>query len=188
VDTLGGVLLAPLLHGSLTHLLANTPPILVLGTVLLYGYPRASPIVLPVVYLGSGLGVWLFARPGWHLGASGLTFGVLFFVFTVGVLRWDRRSIALALVVFLLYGGMIWGILPTAPGISFESHLFGALLGVILAFALRRLDPPAPEKTYSWEAEDGDDWPLDWFKGERGGEDERIGTSADERRPGGVGR
>jgi membrane associated rhomboid family serine protease len=159
-ETLYGILTAPLLHGSPAHLFANTAPLLVLGTAVLYGYPRAGRIALPAIWLLSGLGVWLFARPAWHLGASGLTFGLMFFVFTIGALRWDRRAIALSLVVFLLYGGMIWGVFPTAPGVSWEYHLFGAAAGVLLAVLLRRLDPPPEEKKYSWEDEDdGDDWP-----------------------------
>jgi len=91
----------------------------------------------------------------------------------MGVLRWERRAIALALAVFLLYGGMIWGLLPTDPRISFEYHLAGAALGLLLAVLLRRLDPPPPEKPYGWEQEDGDpdDWPFD----ERPGEEAEIG-------------
>jgi membrane associated rhomboid family serine protease len=162
VETLPGIALAPLLHRSLSHLFANTAPLLVLGTLLFYGYPKAARILLPAVYLGSGLGVWLFARPAWHLGASGLTFGMMFFVFTVGIMRWDRRAIALALVAFFLYGGMIWGIFPTAPDVSFEYHLFGAGIGVFLAFVLKGLDPPPEENKYGWEGEDGDDdWPFE---------------------------
>ena len=154
-EGLAGIVLAPLIHGSFAHLFANTAPILVLVTALLYGYPRSARIVLPVVYLGSGLAVWLLARPAYHVGASGLAFGLMFFIFTMGVVRRDRMAIALSLVVFLLYGGMIWGVLPTDPSVSFEYHLFGATLGVLLAFALRRHDPPPPEKSYSWE-EEGD--------------------------------
>lgn len=172
-DTLAGIVLAPLLHVSLSHLFANTAPILVLGTLLLYGYPKASRILFPVLYLGSGLGVWLIARPAWHLGASGLVFGMMFFVFTLGILRWDRRAIALALVVFLLYGSTIWGIFPTAPDISFEYHLLGAGIGVLLAFLLKGLDPPPQEKKYDWEGEDGDDdWPFDELPGQHNGSSE----------------
>ena len=75
----------------------------------------------------------------------------LFFIFTIGVLRSDRRAIALALVVFLLYGGMVWGVFPSDPAISYESHLAGALAGVALPLAARRLDPPPTPKRYSWE-------------------------------------
>jgi len=159
---LRGIVLAPLIHASLTHLLANTAPALVLVTAILYGYPRAARWVLPVVYLGSGICVWLFGRPGYHIGASGLIFGLLFFIFTIGILRWDRRAIALSLAVFFLYGGMIWGVLPSDPKVSFEYHFFGALLGILLAIPTRRLDPSPPEKRYSWEDEDdlGDDWPF----------------------------
>ncbi len=146
-----GILTGPLIHGSFYHLMANTPPLLVLGSILIYGYPRAAPILWPVLYLGSGLGIWLFARESFHIGASGLTHGILFFVFVIGILRRDRPAIALSLVVFFLYGGMIWGVLPQKPGISFESHLFGALIGVVMAFLLRNRDPRWPEKRYDWE-------------------------------------
>jgi membrane associated rhomboid family serine protease len=157
LDGLGGVLWAPLIHGSWSHLFANTAPVLVLGTALLYGYPRSARIVLPAVYLGAGLAVWLFARPSFHIGASGLTFGVLLFVFTIGVLRWDRQAIALAMIVFFLYGSMIWGILPYDSSVSYETHLSGAVIGIVLAFALRWLDPPRPRPRYSWEDEEQED-------------------------------
>jgi membrane associated rhomboid family serine protease len=173
-----GILLAPLIHASLAHLLANTAPALVLLTAILYGYPRAARWVLPVVYLGSGLCVWVFGRPGYHLGASGLIFGLMFFIFTIGVLRWDRRAIALSLAVFLLYGGMIWGVLPSDPKVSFEYHFFGASLGILLAIPTRRLDPSPPEKRYSWEDADdlGDDWP---FVDRPGGDSRMRGSGGD---------
>jgi len=148
-----GILTGPLIHGSWSHLVANTLPIIVLGTALLYGYPRSAKPVLIAVYLGSGLGVWLFAREAYHIGASGLTFGVMFFLFVIGALRWDTRAIVLSMIVFLLYGGMIWGIFPSDPNISFESHFFGAAIGTALAFVLKNRDPAPVEKTYSWEEE-----------------------------------
>jgi membrane associated rhomboid family serine protease len=162
IDSLGGIVLAPFIHGSWAHLFANTAPLVILGTAMLYGYPRASRVGIPALFLGTGLGVWLFARGSYHIGASGLTFGMMFFVFTIGVLRRDPRAVALSLLVFFLYGGMIWGIFPGEPGISYESHFFGMLTGVVLAFALRKRDPPPPRKQYSWETEDEEvleDWP-----------------------------
>ena len=153
VSGLRGILTAPLIHASLSHLFSNTAPLVILGTALFYGYPRSAKIVVPVLYLGSGLGVWLFARHAYHIGASGLTFGVMFFVFTIGVLRWDTRAIILAMVVFFLYGSMIWGIFPGKPGISYESHFFGAAIGVILAIVLKHHDPAPAAKKYSWEEE-----------------------------------
>lgn len=153
-DGLVGIAWAPLIHGSWSHLLANTAPVLILGTALLYGYPRAARYVLPAIYLGTGMAVWLFGRPAFHFGASGLTFGAMFFVFTIGIVRWDRQAIALAMIVFFLYGSMIWGIFPGDPAISHETHFFSALIGVISAFVLKHLDPPRPRKRYSWEEED----------------------------------
>lgn len=153
-----GIIWTPLIHSSYTHLFANTAPLLILGTALLYGYPKSAKIVIPVVYIATGLGVWLFARPLYHIGASGLTFGFMFFVFTVGAIRWDRLAIALSMIVFFLYGSMIWGIFPNEPGISFESHLFGAMTGIILAILLRNYDPPyIAEKKHSWEEDEEDE-------------------------------
>ena len=152
-DGLAGLLAAPLLHGSFVHLFSNTLPAWVLGTAFLYGYPRAARLSIPLIYLGSGLGVWIFARSSYHIGASGLIYGMMFFLIVIGLLRRDRLSIALALLVFFLYGGMLWGVLPTEPGISFESHLFGAVIGTVLAFLLRDRDQSRPEKRYDWEDE-----------------------------------
>ena len=151
---LWGILYAPLIHGSWGHLLSNSFALLILGVTLLYGYPRAARPVLLFVYLCSGAGVWLFARSSFHFGASGLTHGVMFFIFTSGILRRDRLSVALSMIVFFIYGGMIWSIFPQEPGISYESHFFGALSGLLAAFLFRDRDPPVPEKKYDWE--DGD--------------------------------
>lgn len=156
-DGLIGILTAPLVHGSWGHLVSNTLPLLVLGTALIYGTPRAAVIALPVIWLGSGMAVWLFAREAVHIGSSGLTYGMMFYVFIVGILRRDRRSVALALLAFFLYGGMIWGVFPLAPGISFEYHLFGALAGVACAFGLHRRDPLPQRRRYEWEEEDEPD-------------------------------
>jgi membrane associated rhomboid family serine protease len=152
-----GVLAAPFIHGSAAHLVANTLPIVILGTAVLYGYPKAARIALPAIFLFSGLGVWLFGRESYHIGASGLTVGMMFFVFTIGALRWDRRAIGLACIVFFLYGGMVWGIFPGDPVVSHEAHMSGALTGAALALLLRRLDPPPPPKRYSWEVEPEED-------------------------------
>ena len=154
---LAGILWAPLIHSSFSHLFANTAPLLILGTTLLYGYPKSAKIVIPAVYIGTGLAVWLFARQFYHIGASGLTFGFMFFVFTAGAIRWDRRAIVLSMIVSFLYGSMIWGIFPNDPGISFESHFFSAMIGISLAILLRNYDPYTPDKKYSWEEDEEDD-------------------------------
>jgi membrane associated rhomboid family serine protease len=154
---LTGIFLAPLIHSSFSHLFANTAPLLILGTALLYGYPKSAKIAVPVIYIGTGLGVWLFARQTYHIGASGLTFGFMFFVFTIGAIRWDRRAITLSMIVFFLYGSMIWGIFPNEASTSYESHFFGAMFGIILAILLRNYDPNLPEKNYNWEEDEDED-------------------------------
>jgi hypothetical protein len=123
-------------------------------------------------------GVWLYARETYHIGASGLTFGMLFFIFAIGALRWDRRAIALSMLVFFLYGGMIWGIFPGRPGISFEYHFFGAAIGVLGAIALRNLDPAPPKKKYSWEFEGDDDENPYGIEDEPSSDDEQSGGSS----------
>ena len=154
LNHLPSIIVAPLIHGSFSHITTNTPALIVLGTSLFFGYPKAARYVMPLIWILSGLGVWLFARDSFHFGASGLTFGMMFFVFTAGALRWEPRAIALSCIVFFLYGGMVWGIFPTDPAISFEYHFFGALVGVISAILFRKIDPPPFQKKYSWEVED----------------------------------
>ena len=149
-----GLLAAPLIHGDWEHLIANTLPVLILGTLLFYSYPRAARWVIPVVWLGSGLGVWMFGQAGSvHAGASGVTHGLMFFLFIVGVLRREPRAMAIAMAVFFLYGGMILTVFPREEGISWEAHMFGAIPGALLALLLFRLDPFMPRKVYSWERE-----------------------------------
>jgi membrane associated rhomboid family serine protease len=152
---LPGILLAPLLHGGPVHLIANSLPLLVLGTGMLYLYPKSALKVLPAVYLGPGVAVWLFAKGSVHVGASGLVYGLVIYIFVAGLIRRDRRAIAASLLVCFLYGGMVWGVLPIQPGVSWETHLAAALLGLALAVALRRMDIP-PRKRYTWEDEEGE--------------------------------
>lgn len=149
---LPGILLAPLLHGGPVHLIANSLPLLVLGTGMLYLYPNSALKVLPAVYLGPGIAVWLFAEGSVHVGSSGLVYGLVSYIFVAGLIRLDRRAIAASLLVCFLYGTLVWGVLPIRPGVSWETHLAAALIGLALAIALRHLDVP-PRKRYSWEDE-----------------------------------
>ncbi|MBN1378664.1 MAG: rhomboid family intramembrane serine protease [Gammaproteobacteria bacterium] len=160
-----GIFFAPLLHGSLEHLMANTPASIALLTIVLYGYSKSAKWALPVIYFGTGISVWLFARSSYHIGASGFTFGLMFFVFVIGILRRDRQSIGWSLIVFFMYGGMLGGLFPNDQSISYESHIAGACLGIILAFILKDRDPAWPRKQYSWELEEeaeDDDWEYEY--------------------------
>lgn len=159
-----GIVTAPLVHGSFEHLAGNSLPLLLLVTALFYGYPKSKYWTITIVWLGSGLGTWLFAREAWHFGASGLTHGLFFFLFVISILRRDKRSIALMMMAFFMYGGMTMTIFPREPGISYEYHFFGALFGLVTALVFRKRDPKPIEKQYSWEIEDkedeliGDEW------------------------------
>lgn len=152
---LRGVLAAPLLHGSAAHLAANAMAVLLLGTLAGCVYPRATLRALPLLWLGAGLGAWALGAPGTHhLGASGVNHGLAFLVFGLGVLRRDRAAIAAAMLGFAFYGGMLLSVLPQAPDVSWESHLGGAVAGVLGAWWFRHADPPLPRRRYSWELED----------------------------------
>jgi membrane associated rhomboid family serine protease len=152
VQGLVGILTAPLVHGGFGHLIANTVPLAILGVTMLYLYPQSAFRVLPAVYLGPGVAVWLFARGSSHVGASGLIYGLVSYIFFAGLLRRDRRAIAASLLVSFLYGTLVWGVLPIEPELSWETHLAAALIGSALAIALRGLDIP-PRRRYSWEEE-----------------------------------
>jgi membrane associated rhomboid family serine protease len=146
-----GILTAPFAHASFEHLMSNTLPLGLLSALMLYAYPRATRYALPLIWLASGLGVWLWARPSVHVGISGITHGLMFFLFLIGLLRRDRLGVTIALLVFFLYGGMLMTVLPREVEVSFEYHLAGAVAGVISALLLFRLDPQPPRKRYSWE-------------------------------------
>ncbi|NCQ94746.1 MAG: rhomboid family intramembrane serine protease [Microcystis wesenbergii Mw_QC_S_20081001_S30D] len=131
---LRGILFAPFLHGDFPHLIANTVPFLILGWLVMLQETSDFFIVTGLTMLVGGLGVWLFASPGSiHIGASILIFGYLGFLLLRGYFQRNIPSILLSILVFLLYGGTIWGVLPSRPGISWQGHLFGFLGGVLAA-------------------------------------------------------
>ncbi|MFM2378434.1 MAG: hypothetical protein RLZZ143_1012 [Cyanobacteriota bacterium] len=131
---LRGILFAPFLHGNFPHLIANTVPFLILGWLVMLQETSDFFIVTGLTMLVGGLGVWLFAAPGsTHIGASILIFGYLGFLLLRGYFQRNIPSILLSILVFLLYGGTIWGVLPSRPGISWQGHLFGFLGGVLAA-------------------------------------------------------
>jgi len=154
-----GVVTAPLLHGSFEHLFSNTMPLVVSLTAILYLYPNSAMRVLPMIWLGGGLLAWFIGRPSIHVGASGLVYGMLAFVFVSGMFRQDFRSMAVSLFVWFLYGSMLWGILPIRQRMSWEMHLAGALLGLAMAIVYRNWDR-VPLKRYDWE---DDDSVPDWY-------------------------
>ena len=133
-----GIITAPLIHGSLAHLISNTVPLLFLGSVLFFFYERVGDIVFFRCYIWTNLLVWIFSpRVSFHIGASGLIYGLSAFLIFFGFMRKDFWSLFISIVVFIMYGGIFYGVLPSNPHISWESHLAGAMVGVITAFDLR---------------------------------------------------
>ena len=153
IPGLVGVGAAPLLHGSFEHLLSNSMPMLISLTATLYLYPRSALRVIPMIWIGSGILAWFIGRPSLHYGASGLIYGLLAYVFFSGILRRDMRSVSVSLLVGFLYGSMVWGVLPIRPHMSWEMHLTGAVMGVLLAFIYRNWDR-TPLFRYDWEDDD----------------------------------
>ncbi len=137
IDGLPGVLGTLLVHGSLGHLAANTPPLLVLGgMVAVRGAAYYLTTALAITVVG-GLGLWVVGRDAAHIGASGLIFGLFGFLVARGYYERRWSSIAAALVVVVLYGGMIAGVVPRGGQVSWEAHLCGLLAGILCAWSLR---------------------------------------------------
>lgn len=146
-----GIFTAPLIHSGFNHIFSNSIPLLFLGTGIFYFYKDAAYKVFVMVYLIPGIFVWFLGRESYHIGSSGIVYGFVTFLFFSGLIRRDNRSIALALIVTFLYGGLIWGVLPLDREISWEYHLFGALTGIYAAIIFRKSDPI---KKYDWEDEE----------------------------------
>ncbi len=129
-----GIFIAPLIHGDINHLISNTIPLLFLGTVLFFFYARIGGIVFLRCYFLTNFLVWLFAwRQASHIGASGLVYGLAFFLIFFGIFRRDFISMLISIIIILMYGGVFYGVLPSDPRISWESHLAGALVGIFTA-------------------------------------------------------
>lgn len=154
-----GIFTLPFLHSNWEHLLSNTIPILVLGTALYYCYPTLANRVLLITYLASGLITWCIGRPDTtHIGASALVYGLNLFLIVSGFIRGNRMLIVVSLIMVFLYGSFIWGMIPSLAipqNISWEGHLSGALIGVLLAIFLRKEGPQ--KEIHHWDEDDDDE-------------------------------
>ena len=150
-----GIVASPFIHGDMEHVLNNSIPVLVLGTALMYFFPQLAGRVVLASWVGSGVGVWLTARASFHIGASGMVYGLAAFLFMSGVLRRQRMLMGLSLLVVFLYGGLLWGIVPIFPRISWESHFWGAAIGVAMAYFHRREPTPVHDpREVVWEEDE----------------------------------
>lgn len=162
LEGLPGILFAPLIHSGWDHFYANAISFLVLGTSLFYFYRGISVKVFFLIYVMTGIWLWLGARDAWHIGASGVIYGLAAFLFVSGVIRNYIPLLAISLMVVFLYGGLIWGIFPLKWDVpySWEAHLWGSVAGTVLAVVYRKMGPQKPIKEWSEEDEEGDDNPY----------------------------
>lgn len=138
ISGLPGIILAPFIHSTWAHLLSNTSPILVLTSIMTIFYPRVATQAYLLIMVGTGLLVWLFGRDSYHIGASGMVYGLVSYVFWTGVFRKNIKSIILGLIIIILYSGMFASMFPNVEkNISWESHMFGAIMGLVTAFILK---------------------------------------------------
>jgi membrane associated rhomboid family serine protease len=149
---LSGILFSPFIHSGYNHLISNSLPFFILLFALIYYYRRISYRIFFQLYLLAGLCVWVAGREAWHVGASGLIYAMASFHFVSGIIRSDVRLLTLSVMVVFLYGGMIWGLLPVDPQISWEGHLWGTVSGVILAFYYRKYI--IRRDKFEWEEEE----------------------------------
>ncbi|MFC4004814.1 rhomboid family intramembrane serine protease [Prauserella oleivorans] len=138
---LDGIAWAPVLHGSWSHVFANTVPVLVFAFLAMAGGIGQWIAVTVTIWLVGGVGVWLTAPPDTvTVGASGLAFGWLAFLLVRGLFNRSVSQLLVAVVLLFVWGGMLWGVLPGNPGVSWQGHLFGALGGVLAAWVVARAD------------------------------------------------
>jgi len=153
---LRGIIFSPFIHADFKHLLNNSLPLFFLSVALFYFYSAVSVRVFILNYLLTGFLVWLAGREAWHIGASGLIYGLASFLFFSGILRKYFRLIALSLLIVFLYGSMVWGIFPGVnEGVSWESHMLGFISGVLLAIWFRNDGPQKPR--YVWMEEESEE-------------------------------
>ena len=151
-----GIITAPLIHANLQHLFANSVPLFVLSSALLFFYQKIAFRVFGLITLITGISVWIGAREAYHIGASGVVYGLAAFLFVSGIIRKDSRLLAITLLVGFLYGSMVWGIFPDffpEKNISFESHFWGMISGIILAIYYKNQGGPKKKK-YQWEIDE----------------------------------
>jgi len=149
-----GILSAPLIHSNFRHLIDNSLPVFFLSLAIFYFYKPVAFKVFFYTWFITGLAVWIGGRSAYHIGASGLIYGFASFLFFSGIIRENVNLLAISLLIVFLYGGLVWGIFPFDYKISWESHLFGAMTGGIIAFFFKKYGPPPPKEMPEEEDEE----------------------------------
>ncbi|MCX6330166.1 MAG: rhomboid family intramembrane serine protease [Bacteroidia bacterium] len=150
---LSGIIFSPFIHADFKHLFNNSLPLLLLSLALFYFYSEIALKIFLWTYLLTGILVWFGGRNAWHIGASGIVYGLASFLFFSGIIRKYFRLIALSLLIVFLYGQMVWGIFPGIyKNVSWESHMLGVFSGIVLAVWYRKEGPQMP--VYEWMEEE----------------------------------
>lgn len=151
-----GIFAHPLVHSGFNHLLANTIPLFFLTWCLFYFYRHIAAYIFFFIWIGCGLLTFLIGKPGWHIGASGIIYGLAFFLFFSGILRKHVPLVALSLLVTFLYGGLVWNMFPqfAKATTSWEGHFSGAIAGMLCSIVFIRHGPQRPDPFAEEEKED----------------------------------
>lgn len=151
-----GVFAHPLIHSGFRHLLGNTLPFFILSWCLFYFYRQIAPYILFIIWIGCGILTFIIGKPGWHIGASGIIYGLAFFLFFSGILRKHIPLIAISLLISFLYGGLVWKMFPVFVKVttSWEGHLSGAITGTLCALAFLKQGPQRPNPLTDEEDDD----------------------------------
>lgn len=162
---LAGIIFSPFIHDSnnVLHIINNTPPFFILTASLFYFYREIATPTIILIWLISGFWLWIAADNAYHIGMSGVIYGLAFFLFFSGVLRKDSKLMAITLLVAFLYGSMIWGILPYDEKISWQGHLYGSIIGTVLAYTFRKKGPQRQLYKYELE-EDTEEYEEEFWK------------------------
>ena len=149
---LKGIFLSPFIHKDWSHLINNSYPILVLGTLLFYSYKKIAYRIFFLLFIFSGVLLWMIGRQSFHIGASGIIYSLASFLFFSGIIRKNPPLTAISLVVLFLYGSMIWGLFPINKFSSWEGHLSGFITGLVISIIFREDGPK--RKKYQWEIDE----------------------------------
>lgn len=150
---LPGIIFSPFIHADFRHLLNNSLSLFLLSVSLFFFYSEIALKIFTITYILTGILVWIGGREAWHIGASGLVYGLASFLFFSGIIRKYYRLVALSLLIVFIYGGMVWGLFPGIyKNISWESHMLGFISGIFLAVIYRNEGPQSP--VYDWMEEE----------------------------------
>ena len=152
---IAGVFTTVFVHKDLEHISSNSLPMFVCLFGIFYFYKEIALKVTLICHLLTGILIWMFARSAFHIGASGLVYALVLFVFTSGLIRKNKKLLVLAFIALVFQSGLLWGVFPLEEGVSWESHLFGALVGILLAFLFKNEGPQAdPPKIWEEDTEE----------------------------------